>query len=651
MRLKSKIMSIPLCFALALGMANTTASTYSVFAEEASESVTSESVITEAESTEVSQDDAAASADETDGDYADAGDTDVTESEISGDTNDATDVDAADVTPDETSEDAEISDENLDSDSSLWYYFDEDGYIHFFDDGDDYDYDYGYEEDEKTTATVKYRVHVQDYGTQDYVKNGEMSGTSGEGKRLEGIWISLEDTGYDGGVKYRTHVQNIGWQSWVKDGEMSGTSGQAKRLEAIQIKLYGEVAKHYDIYYRVHAQDYGWLDWGKNGTPAGTAGQAKRLEAIQIVLVDKDKDFSDPTACSYIELGKTATGITGMVNYATHVQNYGDQQYVCDGSISGTSGEGLRLENIKIKLGDTGYKGGITYVTHVQDYGWIENWAKDGQASGSSGLGKRLEAIKIKLYGEVADHYDVYYRVHAQDYGWLDWACDGEVAGTSGYGKRLEAIQIMLVEKNSYSNLLSVGNSYGVPYVSMETFGDMYDSAKLKLCIGSSDRAYLTKAQCDARMTTITVPTWNFASTSSMEKVTQYRKLTVNKAVADYYYRLFVEIYNSADKPVIDASLYAYTYRVNTNHTSVLSTHAYGVAFDINAAYNPNGTPAKSYEEWAAMPQSTVAEAQAKAKTLYEGCTIVSILRDKYGLYWGGDYGGSPDAMHFEFFN
>ena len=60
-------------------------------------------------------------------------------------------------------------------------------------------------------------------------------------------------------TSYRTHVQSFGWQNPVTNGAMSGTSGKAKRLEAIQIKLYGEMANHFDVYYRVHAQSYGWL--------------------------------------------------------------------------------------------------------------------------------------------------------------------------------------------------------------------------------------------------------------------------------------------------------------------------------------------------------------------------------------------------------
>ena len=75
------------------------------------------------------------------------------------------------------------------------------------------------------------------------------------------------------------------------------------------------------------------------------------------------------------------------------------------------------------------------------------NWVTNDMQAGTSGQAKRLEAIKIKLTGEMAEKFDVYYRVHSQTYGWLDWACNGEASGTSGLAKRLEAIEIVLVEK------------------------------------------------------------------------------------------------------------------------------------------------------------------------------------------------------------
>ena len=134
--------------------------------------------------------------------------------------------------------------------------------------------------------SISYRTHVQDYGWQGYVYDGQQSGTSGQSKRLEGINVKLSPS-LDGNVVYRTHVQDYGWQDWKSNDAMSGTSAQSKRLEAIQIKLTGQVANEYDVYYRVHCQNFGWLGWAKNGESSGSEGYSRRLEAIQICLVQK----------------------------------------------------------------------------------------------------------------------------------------------------------------------------------------------------------------------------------------------------------------------------------------------------------------------------------------------------------------------------
>ena len=317
-----------------------------------------------------------------------------------------------------------------------------------------------YIEDHQEEISVRYKTHVQTYGWQSYVYDGVMSGTSGEAKRLEGIQIKLGNNAmeYDLGVEYRTHIQKYGWEStWKSNNQFSGTSGEGKRLEAIQIRLTGADADKFDVWYRVHAQSYGWLGWAKNGQEAGTAGQSKRLEGIEILVLPKGQTPSKGIiGYSYVDYGKNSkstNATAGLVNYKTHVQSFGWQGYVYDGSISGTSGLGKRLEGINISLGNTGYEGGIRYTTHIQSIGWQqdkdnpESWAKDGQMSGTSGKAKRLEGIRIQLYGEVANHYDVYYRVHAQSFGWLDWAKNGADAGTAGLAKRLEAIQIVLVPK------------------------------------------------------------------------------------------------------------------------------------------------------------------------------------------------------------
>lgn len=285
-----------------------------------------------------------------------------------------------------------------------------------------------------SSPSISYQTHVQDYGWQSWKSNGEVSGTVGQSKRLEGINIKLPNI--NGSIEYKTHVQDIGWQDWKSNGQMSGTTGQSKRLEAIQIKLSGEAANQYDVYYRVHAQDYGWLDWAKNGESAGTEGYSKRLEGIQIVLVKKGENAPGSTSRPFI---------CKMIKYQTHVQNIGWQGEKADGEMSGTTGQSLRLEAIKIQLSSS-IDGGIVYKTHVQDYGW-QNFVANGQASGTSGQAKRLEAIQMQLTGNAKNQYDLYYRVHAQNFGWLGWAKNGESAGTAGYSYRLEGIQIVLVPK------------------------------------------------------------------------------------------------------------------------------------------------------------------------------------------------------------
>ena len=134
---------------------------------------------------------------------------------------------------------------------------------------------------------IYYRTHVQNIGWQDWVKNDEISGTTGQSLRVEAIQIRIVKKPQVVEQSYRTHVQNIGWQDWVKDGETAGTSGQSLRIEAIEIKLNDSLASDYSITYRAHVQNIGWQDWVKDGETAGTSGQSLRLEAIEIKLAPK----------------------------------------------------------------------------------------------------------------------------------------------------------------------------------------------------------------------------------------------------------------------------------------------------------------------------------------------------------------------------
>lgn len=294
-----------------------------------------------------------------------------------------------------------------------------------------------FKQKETNIKKLSYQTHVENIGWQDLKYDGEISGTSGQSLRLEAIKISLANLTHTGSIEYATHIQDIGWQNWKANGDLSGTTGQNKRLEAIKIRLTGEIADYYDVYYRVHAQEFGWLDWAKNGQEAGTAGYSYRLEAIQIQLVEKGLSAPGSTETPFIQR---------LIRYQTHVENIGWQDFKYDGETSGTSGESLRLESIKITLPSLSTQGSVQYSTHIQDIGW-QDWVSNGQLSGTTGQKKRLEAIKIKLTGSLSSKYDIYYRVHAQNFGWLDWAKNGDSAGTEGYAYRLEAIEIRMIPK------------------------------------------------------------------------------------------------------------------------------------------------------------------------------------------------------------
>ena len=364
---------------------------------------------------------------------------------------------------------------------------------------------------EEQKPLLSYRVHMQTKGWNnwtDYEYSSQI-GSTGQAKRLEAIALKMEDvieepeepeteepevgqeqmeenvtvTGTDetetpaeeetpevsdtpegdetadgdepaqeeetGGIRYRVHGQTYGWQNWKADGEIAGTTGQSKRIEAIQIELTGKYAKKYDIYYRVHSQTYGWLDWAKNGEKAGSLGYSKRMEALEIVLVEKDSVAPGETADHYRYPN---------ISYQAHSQTYGWRAESYDNAVAGITGQGKRLEALKIKLPDSEYTGGVSYRAYLQTYGW-QNWTSDGQQIGTTGQKKRIEALQIKLTGEMAQHYDIYYSVHLQKIGWTNYAKNGETIGSTGLSKRIEAIRIQLV-KNEEAGPNTSGTKY-----------------------------------------------------------------------------------------------------------------------------------------------------------------------------------------------
>lgn len=133
------------------------------------------------------------------------------------------------------------------------------------------------------------------------------------------------------------------------------------------------------------------------------------------------------------------------IRYMAHVANYGWQDEVEDGQIAGTVGQATAMEAFRI-TGGLPENVGVHAFAYVQDHGW-SNGNIQGEDVGSTGLGKHIEAVKMGLFGSDSDKYDIWYRLHVQDKGFLGWCRNGELNGTIGGNLRAEAIQIQIKPK------------------------------------------------------------------------------------------------------------------------------------------------------------------------------------------------------------
>ncbi len=293
---------------------------------------------------------------------------------------------------------------------------------------------------------VELDAHVENDGWEGWVKEGQIAGTTGEGKRLEAIRAKVENAYANGDVEIQAHVEDDGWQNWKDSSKYAGTVGKSKRIEAVRMQLTGDLANLYDIWYRVHVQTIGWMAWTKNGLAAGTTGVSGRMEAVEVFLTRKGAsapaDDAQGTTITFIEAPE--------IDYKAHVQIDGWQAPVSDGAIAGTTGESKRIEAMTIQFASSqnACPGGVMYRAHVQNDGW-QNWVSNGAVAGTTGQAKRLEAFQIELTGEIAKYFDVYYQAHVANVGWQNWVANGGVAGTQGMKLAVEAYKVKIVLKGN----------------------------------------------------------------------------------------------------------------------------------------------------------------------------------------------------------
>lgn len=218
-------------------------------------------------------------------------------------------------------------------------------------------------------------------------------------------------------------------------------------LEPDQISLLkgNEITLRVD-YQPADTSDERLVAWTSSNPQVATIDQLGKLSARSLGTAVIQAQVGDFQANCLVTV--KAIGSLAVPRYQSHIQNRGWQDWQSDGIISGTTGQSLRLEGLRVGIEEESPQLEVRYRSHVQDQGWENAWSYNGQLSGSVGQSKRLEAVYIELTGVDRQLWDIYYQVHAQNFGWLDWAKNGEPAGTEGLSLRLEGLRVKILPKN-----------------------------------------------------------------------------------------------------------------------------------------------------------------------------------------------------------
>ena len=255
------------------------------------------------------------------------------------------------------------------------------------------------------------------------LSSGQKATIGGKGaKPLNSIALSVAGQTDDGSISYAVMDSYSDWGAFSSDGGAAKAVSGAP-IKAIKMSLSGQFAANYDIWYRVCDSGNGWTGWTSNGQACGVSGGSSGLCGIDVVLVRKGQPAPGPTSNAFIE----TSGI-GLVSQA-HVASAGWLAPVGNGETAGQTGMSRSLQALYVST--QGIDASVEVSAHVANIGW-QPYVSGASYAGTVGKGLAIQAVKLRLTGNDASKYDIYYRVHAADYGWLGWAKNDAAAGTVG---------------------------------------------------------------------------------------------------------------------------------------------------------------------------------------------------------------------------
>lgn len=290
--------------------------------------------------------------------------------------------------------------------------------------------------------------------------DGQSAGLPGNGRTAQALIADPSSESYGAGTSPSTETDEMPWPFWFEtEGYVAGrgwvgqkyrdntpyvgTIGESRRLEAFRIKPGGPHASFYDVWYRAYVPRYGWLGWAKNGETSGTTGFGYPMEDVQIRVLSKGQV---PTASGTGNAPYYSKGTQQAVQVSAYLRPSGWRTAVMGGSTAGLTSTSHRLNAVKLNLVDAPYSGAVQVSAKVEGDGWRPYVSTD-RVAGTYHRTNRTAAYRMRLTGEMAQQYDLYYRVHVAGTGWLGWARNNGAAGTESYAHRNTAVQVVLRKK------------------------------------------------------------------------------------------------------------------------------------------------------------------------------------------------------------
>ena len=131
--------------------------------------------------------------------------------------------------------------------------------------------------------------------------------------------------------KYRQAGDSFDSTATLKDNVITiGQKDSGKQLESYSLQFNAPEGKDISIAYRSHIQEFGWFQWSPSGQIVASE-QKRGIETLQIMLFGKDAFMYD-------------------VSYRIAVVGQDWQDWVSNGTMTGTPGQNLPIEAIEIKL-------------------------------------------------------------------------------------------------------------------------------------------------------------------------------------------------------------------------------------------------------------------------------------------------------------